>query len=167
MQPGLSEIRSSALWHLHEIDPERGHFVLRRIEEAQYRQASFLDQRIEKACATAFKYPIQHLESLFPEDKTPVRPCHYIFHIGHCGSTLLSRALSASPAIFPVREPLTLRTLAGLYREPGAGSFDHGLLQQLAPTVLRGFRRAFSEKQVTMVKATSICNNLAPAILSA
>ncbi|MGC8517731.1 MAG: hypothetical protein ACP5P4_04285, partial [Steroidobacteraceae bacterium] len=37
---------------------------------------------------------------------------HYIFHIGHVGSTLISRILGEHPGFHAVREPALLRAIA-------------------------------------------------------
>ncbi|MGH6631339.1 MAG: hypothetical protein ACREB3_16555, partial [Burkholderiales bacterium] len=80
----------------------------------------------------------------------------FIFHLGHCGSTLLSRALSASPNVLPVREPLTLRRLAA-----DAGSIH------LLPLAIAAHARVFHPGQVAVIKATSTCNSLIEPLLAA
>ena len=55
--------------------------------------------------------PVEELVSAL-RDAPPTPDPRFIFHIGHCGSTLLSRALDASLRTLPLREPLTLRRLA-------------------------------------------------------
>ena len=154
MRPGLADIRGSALWHLYDLDHEQGHFDLRRVEESDYRAASFLDQRIESQCPEAYRYEIRHFGSLFPEATTD-SAAHFIFHLGHCGSTLLSRALATGERVLPVREPLPLRTLADRIDE-----HPQDLL-----TVLRALNRRFHSGQRSLVKATSTCNRLIEPIL--
>lgn len=164
MPPGLTEIRGSALWHFHDYALPEKSFTLRRVSEPQYRDASFLDQRIESDSTPAFRYGLEHLEKLFPAPAVPRRPTMFIFHIGHCGSTLLSRALGASETTLPVREPLTLRHLAEELRSQQAGG-DPGAWNARLFTVLQGLSRSFRPGQVPVVKATSVCNNLLLPVL--
>lgn len=155
MQPGLEDIRGSALWHLYDLEADPASFVLRRIEESHYRAASFLDQRIEATCPEAYRYDMCHFHELFPKDHDE-RQAHFIFHLGHCGSTLLSRLLAASPGVLPVREPLTLRTLTA----------EIGIDEDALDVVLRGLSRRFGADQRAVVKATSTCNRLIRPILA-
>jgi hypothetical protein len=155
VQPGLQDIRSSALWHLYDLESDPASFVLRRIEEEHYRAASFLDQRIEAICPEAYRYDMRHFQELFPADCAE-HQAHFIFHLGHCGSTLLSRVLAATAAVLPVREPLTLRVLAGVI----------DIDQEALDVVLRGLARRFDAQQRAVVKATSTCNRLILPILA-
>ena len=167
MRPEVDVVRSSALWHFHDYDLENSSFMLLKIDESLYRSASFLDQRIEPQSAAGFRYQLEQLESLFPDHGMTPQQTMFIFHIGHCGSTLLSRALASSPEILPVREPLTLRHLAGDFRNSditGAGPSHSGCLSLLDIT-LRALGRNFHPGQKPVIKATSTCNNLILPIL--
>src|SRR5579863_212414 len=93
------------------FDPQTGSVAFTRLTEADYAGASFLDGRLlaahpavrnlawsEVAAAVATARMAEHVD--------------FVFHIGHVGSTLLSRLLGRHPAIFCLREPEILRTLA-------------------------------------------------------
>ncbi|HKX56835.1 MAG TPA: hypothetical protein VJN01_12050, partial [Xanthomonadales bacterium] len=79
---------------------------------------------------------------------------------GHCGSTLLSRALAATKTVLPVREPLTLRQLSKLQGELPADEWMHYLHLALA-----AHSRIFRPGQSSMIKATSTCNALIQPIM--
>ncbi|MDX1556956.1 MAG: hypothetical protein R3212_13070, partial [Xanthomonadales bacterium] len=112
-----AEIADTPLWHLHDYDLGQKTFTLLRIEEALYREASFLDSRIQQYDCPAVRYELQHMAEMFPRLGADRGPMGFIFHVGHCGSTLLSRALGVSDRFLPFREPLTLRHLSAEHRE--------------------------------------------------
>jgi hypothetical protein len=162
VRPEVDVVQGSALWHFHDYDLENSSFTLLKIDEPLYRSASFLDQRVEPESPASFRYDLEQLESLFPDQGMTQQQTMFIFHIGHCGSTLLSRALASSPEILPVREPMTLRHLAGDFRNSeitGAGPSHSACLSLLGMT-LRALGRNFRPGQTPVIKATSTCNNL-------
>ncbi len=167
MRPEVDVVQSSALWHFHDYDLEDNSFTLLKIDESLYRSASFLDQRVEPGSPAKLRYDLEQLESLFPDHGMTQQQSMFIFHIGHCGSTLLSRALASSPEVLPVREPLTLRHLASNFRNSevtGAGP-THSRCLSLLDITLRALTRNFHPDQTPVIKATSTCNNLILPIL--
>ena len=85
----------------------------------------------------------------------------WIFHIGHCGSTLLSRLLPAIAPLLPVREPAVLRTLAESRRASGnprgRGDDERSRLFELMVSLVA---RSYRPDQTALIKAASDCNNL-------
>jgi len=147
MNPELS----TPAWYLYDFRFSTQHALLLRLEESDYRAASFLDERVVRPTSQRRELPLQELQAGLPRAASPVRS---IFHLGHCGSTLLSRALAASLNILPLREPLTMRRLAA---ETGT--------QQLLALVLAAHTRVFHPPQVAMIKASSTCNRLIEPVL--
>ena len=142
-----------------------GTLPLTALPEAAYQEASFLDQRILSA-----DRPRQWLDWSDIADFAGDLPdsADFIFHIGHVGSTLLSRLLGALPTVLPVREPPLLRSLAELDRLRGLPEspwspeeFDLRLRMALG-----WLSRSFRPDQRAMVKATSFVSELSPAILA-
>ena len=86
-----------------------GAMRLVRLDEAGYRAASFLDQRLLTAnpptAVVASATVAAAAARLAPR-------AHYIFHIGHVGSTLVSRLVGEVAGLFSVREPAVLRDTA-------------------------------------------------------
>jgi hypothetical protein len=125
------------------------------LDEAAYRAASFLDQRIlscgyeQKTCGLAI------LEAaaarLAPR-------AHYVFHTGHVGSTLISRLIGAHESFFSLREPALLRTISA--QLPSAGGAP-GLGVAL-PLLARTWRT----NQRAVIKVTSFVSELAELILA-
>jgi hypothetical protein len=126
-----------------------------RLDEEDYREASFLDQRLlgqgyaQSACDLAvFEAAAARLA---------VR-AHYIFHTGHVGSTLVSRLVGAHPGFFSLREPALLRALA--LRGPADGA-------PRLEAALALLSRTWHPGQRAVVKATSFVSELAASILAA
>jgi hypothetical protein len=152
---------------LHQLDPLGGRALLVEISQADLRRASFVDERILAGVRREGGWLA--LEGVLAQ-AAPLagNAPHAIFHIGHCGSTLLSRLLDHLPGALGLREPLPLRTLAELYEQqhlPTArwspSQVDHALA-----AVLGLLDRRFDGTSAVVVKATSSCNALvAPWLL--
>ncbi|MGE0580535.1 MAG: hypothetical protein AB7P31_00165 [Steroidobacteraceae bacterium] len=151
-----------------KLDLARSRVLQIEMDEAAFRAASFLDERILTPATKGGWAPLQaFLESA--ELSSPGPPLHFIFHTGHVGSTLLSRLLDETGRVLPLREPLPLRTLAEMQDAlhqapaPGARELHEGLLAAL----LRQWRRGFATTEAVIVKATSSAARVAPALLDA
>lgn len=147
--PGVAELRDSPAWYPLEAVGDA--VQLLRLAPSDYAAASFLDQRLLQG-----GYPRARVApALLAMAAAALAPCrHYLFHIGHVGSTLLSRLIGAHAGCFALREPALLRALAAA---PAA-----------APpleVVLALFGRAWRPGQVAVVKATSFVSEIADAIL--
>ena len=167
MKPDLKEVHSQPQWQLFHVDLVQQTFKLAYLEEQHYRDASFLDARALKTRQPVVDCRLDRLASSFHESQRLV-DLRLIFHIGHCGSTLLSRALSEHETILPLREPMPAITLANAYRELGSPmswlSRDQAEALQLA--IVNSFRRPFAKTQCTLVKLTSSCNNMISPLLT-
>lgn len=167
MAPDLNDLAHDASWHLFDFDPENRSAKLLHLTEAGYRAASFLDERAAPAGSATHDLSWEGFESAFGSIPKPPPSPHLIFHLGHCGSTLLSRALAVTPAVLPLREPLTLRRLAAApLPEETPGQVPKLPLDFLSIT-LAAHSRVFNPRQRAMIKATSTCNPLAIPILEA
>jgi hypothetical protein len=149
----MTEVWADAGWHLYQFDFTAGVSEWLPLSEVQFRHASFLDQRLPAAAAPPLSIPLEEMHHLTAGGATTTT--NFIFHIGHCGSTLLSRALAACPTVLPVREPLTLRQLSTLQGELPTDEWTHYLQFALA-----AHSRIFRPGQTSMIKATSTCNAL-------
>jgi hypothetical protein len=126
-----------------------------RLDEAAYRAASFLDQRLLDQGYPQGSCPVPVLEAaaarLSPQ-------AGYIFHTGHAGSTLISRLVGAYPGFFSLREPALLRALAvGPHPETGTPALE---------VALALLSRTWSAGQRAVVKVTSFVSELAEPILA-
>ena len=148
----------------HNLNLINDNLLLVELSADEVREASFLDQRVLKQSTRGTWIPWQVVSEIFV--KLPVaRPPNFIFHVGHCGSTLLSRLLQQMDSTQSLREPLPLRALAQDLADAADGrSFltpDAQLerLQVLSKMWSRGATH-------TVIKATSICTDLLPALQS-
>ena len=135
-----------------ELDLAGNRVALLRLSEADYRAASFLDQRMLQPDSALVETEWAALD--LPAGAR--RDVQYIFHIGNVGSTLISRLLGELPEMFALREPLLLRTFAE--SPPDASSFDR--LNAL-------LSRTFRPEQRANVKATSFTSEIADRLVPA
>src|SRR5688572_14640957 len=147
-----------------KLDPVARRVLLVRLTAQQRREAAFLDERALPAGVDGGWLP---LEALQLEAKAP--PADAIFHIGHCGSTLLSRLLESWPQLQSLREPLPLRTLAEAW--PQLHAPESRLAPQEASRLLQALWTAWSRplggQARSVIKATSGCNGLLAPLLDA
>lgn len=153
-----------------QLDMAGARMLLALISERVYRDAGFLDQRLNlDGKLQAIWVPLEQIladqRSIAPS--TPV-PARFMFHVGHCGSTLLSRLLAENPRLLPLREPLSLRTLAESERQlygPDA-PMDRPEWQDLMQLLLRLLARVHHSSQHALIKPSSNCNNLIGPLLA-
>ncbi|MDB5692218.1 MAG: hypothetical protein JWO81_1281 [Alphaproteobacteria bacterium] len=154
-------------WFPQLLDPINDRVLLVRRSEAEYRDAAFLDER-----------------SLRPEQERQVvdwpalaasvsaearRDVHYIFHIGHVGSTLISRLLGELPDLLALREPLVVRTFHDMLEERGQAEalWDPASLPARLDVMTALLSRTFRPEQRAMVKATSFTSESAAELVPA
>lgn len=140
----------------HQLDLLNEQVLLTRIPIAAQAAASFLDQRALAPNTEGAWFPWADFASAAARlpDSAPA----YILHLGHCGSTLLSRLVEAATGRRALREPLPLRTFAIDAADAHDGAAF--LSPEERRTRLALFERAFA-RGGAIVKATSICNDLA------
>jgi hypothetical protein len=134
------------------------------LSQRDFEIASFLDQRLLSG-----SHPRSSLDWTDVEGAAPDRPeaLDYIFHIGHVGSTLLSRVLGQSPGIFSIREPAALRRLTELHGRLGADScpWNAAEWERRLGALLRLWSRTWTPAQRTVLKATSSVSEIAGTLL--
>lgn len=132
------------------------------LAEADYRAASFLDERL-------LANTMRHRWAEWPEVRGMaaglVERSHFIFHIGHVGSTLLSRLIGEHPGLFSLREPAILRTLAQDQEgDPLAVAGEE--VEETRSVCLRLLSRSWRADQTAVVKATSFVSEIADDLLA-
>lgn len=145
------------------LDPVLRRVLWLRLDGAAREKASFLDERAMPPSPQGGWTPLDVLGRVAPA----AQPAHAIFHIGHCGSTLLSRVLAADPALPGLREPLPLRTLAEAWTEldtPRA-RFSRDEARALLAGLWSAWSRPLAPGTRAVVKATSRCTLLAAPLL--
>jgi hypothetical protein len=138
-----------------------------RLDRAAYENASFLDARILTPDRESRSMPWLQVAAAVDAARL-AEACGYIFHIGHVGSTLLSRLVGAHRSAFVLREPAILRTFAQLREEPdiGARAWHDAEFEERLSGCLKLLSRTFEPKQLAVIKATSFVSEIAAEILS-
>jgi len=144
----------NAGWLLQALDPRARLIRLVRMDETAYRAASFLDDRMLHPKLEMLLCSLD--QALTDAELVGREDARWIFHIGHVGSTLVSRLLGELEGVLSLREPRSLRDLRV------AGDEERSLLCQ---GVRRIFSRSFAPDQVALIKTTSSVSELAPLLV--
>jgi hypothetical protein len=147
------DIARSPAWLPLEVDATAVKLVC--LSEAAYRAASFLDQRL-----LSLGYAQQTCTAATLQGAAAQLACRaqYVFHIGHVGSTLISRLIGEHPQLFSLREPELLRTIA-------TGQSGGGGVPDLS-VALALLSRTWQPSQRAVIKVTSFVSELAETILA-
>jgi hypothetical protein len=149
-----------------KLDLVRASVLLIGFDEAAYRAASFLDDRILGPTTPGVWLTLDRVVAA-AQRATGARPLHFILHAGHVGSTLLSRLLDSIGTVLPLREPLPLRTLAEAADQLGGKDslFDEAGFDTVLDAFLALWRRGYASTQSVVLKATSSTARMAPRLL--
>jgi hypothetical protein len=165
--PFLEGLRHSPDYFLQNLDFVNRRGLVVHVNQEIYRQAAFLDDRMFASDTQGAWFPLDTL--LQSTAGLPARPAHYLFHIGHCGSTLLSRLLGELPGCFALREPLAFLALAMTRRELESPDsyLDTQKWQDLFEMVIGLQARCYTDSDTALIKSTSVAGNLLPPVLAA
>lgn len=163
----LKAIAADVQAFLYRLDIAGRRALFVRVSRNDLANASFLDERMGLQGRDGLWLNFEELRSIGSESLNSQAAPGFIFHIGHCGSTLLSRLLDTVPGVLGLREPLPLRDLAAAERELGSplSRLEPKQWSALLDASLSLWCRPFAAQQRTLIKATSTCNNLIEAIL--
>ena len=152
--PGSNEIWHDARWLAQALDPRAG--LLRTVEltAEDYRHASFLDDRILQGGHRNHLVNWAEIERGRPDGARS--DARWIFHIGHVGSTLVSRLLGELGGVLAVREPRALRDLT---------FFPRDVRDLFVPTARALMSRTFTKDGAAVVKATSMVSEIAAELV--
>ena len=144
-----------------DLDAINRRGLLVRVSETDYRRASFLDHRVLKPNTEGAWFPLARILKESAGLRQPLPP-HFIFHVSHCGSTLLSRLLAELHGNLPVRDPLFTLVLALQRRELGQAMarFTPDDWDRLFDLSLRALGRTYRLGERAFIKTTSACANL-------
>jgi hypothetical protein len=160
-------LAATPLWFPHLLDPVSDRVLLVEKTEAEYRDAAFLDERSLKPDRPRHGVEWWHLAAAFPPAAR--RDVQYIFHIGHVGSTLVSRLLGELPGILSLREPLILRTFAEMLGQRGEAEalWDPDSIAGRLDVLTALLSRTFRPGQRSLVKASSFVSAIAADLVPA
>lgn len=122
--PTLDDLFASPDHYFHSFAGDEAVFV--RMDRAAYARSIFLDDRIQPLAPGAMRVPLTMLKP------RPAQRAAWIFHIAHCGSTLLARALDELGRGLVLREPLALRQV-GVAPDPARLALVLGMLGKRYP----------------------------------
>jgi hypothetical protein len=154
--PTPEEIARDATWLAQALDPSAGMVRLVAMNRESYRAAAFLDDRLIAQPVDAQVIAWPEIEAAMAGDLRA--DARWIFHIGHVGSTLVSRLLGEIEGVLGVREPRLLRDLA---------MSPLPVRQGYVEPVPKLMSRTFAEDETACVKATSFTSEIAPALVPA
>jgi len=151
----------------HLLDPHSDSVSFVDLTRAEYEKASFLDGRILTPQSLIRTLPWRNVAEAVESAGLKER-CGLIFHIGHVGSTLLSRLIGAHPRAFALREPGILRTFAQIISEPAGmpATWSGEDIERRLSSMLKLFSRTFDGGQLAVIKATSFVSELGEALLA-
>ena len=152
--PAPEEIAHDARWLAQALDPSTGVARLVSMDREAYRQANFLDDRLIQQAFDAQFVPWPQVEAATAGDLRS--DARWIFHIGHVGSTLISRLIGELDGVLALREPRLLRDLALSPAKVRAA--------YLAP-VPKLMSRTFAPEEIACVKATSFVSEMAAELV--
>ena len=148
--PTSADIAKDATWLAQALDPAAGVVRLIAMDRDGYRAASFLDDRMLQHPVDAHIVQWDEVEgAIAGQDRNDAR---WICHIGHVGSTLVSRLLGELPRVLAIREPRLLRDFA---LSPPEVRSAYG---RATPRLMS---RTFASGEIACVKATSFVSEIA------
>ena len=150
------QIARDATWLAQALDPSSGTVRLVAMNRDSYRAASFLDDRLIQQPVDAQTVAWPEVEEAMAGDLRS--DARWIFHIGHVGSTLVSRLLGEIDGVLALREPRVLRDLAQSPIE------IRGRYNRPVPKLMS---RTFGADEVACVKATSFASEIAAELVPA
>jgi hypothetical protein len=160
-------LKTSPGWYPHTLDPIADVLGFVDLPREAMKAASFLDERALPAGAELDWTYWPSVASAVQASWAPER-CAFIFHIGHVGSTLLSRLLEADERLLALREPLPLRTLAAAHAELEAPEsfWSREAFDERLEVMLKLWSRPYVGGQLPVVKASSFCSGMARDLLA-
>ena len=146
---------------IHQIDAAQDRAAVVAFTADQIRQAAFLDQRAITPQTQGSLFSWQDVGQAM--QNVPDTQPKIIFHIGHCGSTLISKLIEDAGGPRGLREPLPLRNFAMM-----ESNLSYNLSLWPRPELnerIQIFLRSCVSGSNSAIKATSFCNNLiSPAL---
>jgi hypothetical protein len=161
----MTGIAATPAWFPQLLDPINDRVLLVRKSEEEYRDAAFLDERSLRPDAERQIVDWSALAASVPAEAQ--RDVQYIFHIGHVGSTLISRLLGELPEMLALREPLIVRTFDAMLAERGTPEalWDPASLPARLDVTTALLSRTFRPEQRALVKATSFTSESAAELV--
>lgn len=150
--------------YFFRMDGEAAQFA--HMTAGHFQDSIFLDMRIKPASDGLAQVNLRNLLAVDQRKPVARQPINYIFHVAHCGSTLLSRAFDRTDAALVYREPHTLRQIGVEVAQtpiyPGMAPLTKSKLS-LALTMAQ---KRYLPTQPVIVKANVPVNLMLPEVMS-
>lgn len=161
MQLKIGDLFASPDHYLHAFEGDQAVFL--DMDRAAYERSIFVDGRIQPASKRMLRVPVAPLVAF--NDQRASRPADpgWIFHVAHCGSTLLARALDRPGRSLSIREPMPLRQL-GVEAAGGRPAGADWIARLRLSRDLLG--RRYANDEGVVVKANVPVNAILPALTS-
>ncbi len=131
----------------------QGHIQFVPMTRESYGRSLFTDRgRIVPAATHGWQVPTGQVLTEFERRGIPQPKLFFIFHIAHCGSTLLARAVDVPGRTLVIREPFALRQLAVDAAAANDGS-DPGTRERCLRLITALLGRRYDGDQPVIVKA--------------
>lgn len=108
MQLKISDLFATPDHFLFAFEGEHSLFL--EMDRAAYQRSIFLDRRIVPLSERMLQVPTAQLTA-YRDQAAPTPRIGWIFHVAHCGSTMLARALDVAASDLVLREPMVTRQL--------------------------------------------------------
>ena len=160
LAPKPSELLRDARFHPFRWSIAEGVMDWVALSSKDYAAASFLDRRALSVTSSDhyFSMPIANASTCPEEHPNNLR---WIFHVGHCGSTALSKLLGFHPEVLSLREPGFLWGLNALWRD------DPTSAPEWFPLCQAILKRGFEATSTVLVKPSSLQTELCLKLLQA
>jgi hypothetical protein len=151
---------------VYPLEFDRGRVTLVPMTRETYQQSTFLDRnRIVPADREGWHLPLMGLLAEFEQRQPAPQPLRFIFHIAHCGSTLLSRALDVPGRTLVLREPYTLRQLGAEFTAASGDSSREEHWRRCVAFVAALLGRRYASDEPVIVKANVPVNFMLEPLL--
>ena len=137
------------------------------MDRESYHRSIFCDTRIIGSTGKRAKVNFLDVYNRFVGQNLAQPELVYIFHIAHCGSTLLSRAMDIRSENLVCREPFELRNLAVEYASKDYKHKSDGIWQKRLELLTGLLGRKYKSDQPTVIKANVPVNFMIPPLMDA
>ena len=148
---------------LHGIDMQTGQASLLWTSAQRLRKAAFVDGR---SLLSRRPPALMALRTFLDRETEPAPPPRYIFHVGFCGSTLLSRLLDVTGQALVLREPNALADIANAKAQLAIQDRSNPELAQVVAAASRHLARPWADGEAVVVKPSNWANNILPMLMS-
>ena len=160
LAPQPSELWHDARYHPFRWNMTEGAMDWVALSPEDYAAASFLDRRA--LSVTSSEHYISMPATKAHESlEVSSHPLRWIFHVGHCGSTALSKLLGFHPEVLSLREPGFLWGLNALWRD------DPTRATEWFPLCQAILKRGFEATSTVLVKPSSLQTELCLKLMQA